>query len=287
MKFDFPRIKKFSKNFRKGIKRFQGMHPKLSARMPQSARFHRGRFHLNHNIIRHVPNMATVLALCSGLTSIRFAYVGQGRLALLAILLAAVFDLMDGRLARILGASSEFGAELDSLSDFVSFGAAPTLIIYFLSLHHLGSLGWSFCLFFSVCSGFRLARFNIMTRTASRKNQTADDYFVGVPAPMGALMALLPYFCALALELTPDHVPLVILVITVVGSGILMISHIPTYTSKNISMPREKLPLILIASGLTLAALFTAPWRVLSIAGIVYAASIGVTGYKYRRSMRR
>lgn len=273
MKFDFQRIQKFSKNIRKGMRKFKGM------RIPNAYGLKRPRrkYNLSQNFIRQIPNIATVLALCCGLTSVRFAYNGETKLAVLAILIAATLDLLDGRIARMLGASSEFGAELDSLSDFVSFGAAPVFIIYFFSLYTLGAWGWTFCLFFAVCSGLRLARFNIMTRAESTAGKGADAYFLGLPAPMAALIALLPYIAALAIEVNPRNVPVPIVLLAITLTGFGMISRIPTFSTKALKFSREKIPSIMLVSGLILAALFAAPWMVLTVAGILYMATIPIT----------
>ncbi len=286
MKLDLPRIRKFSKNFRKGMKKFKGIKRTLAKKTQ------RKRFNFNENIVRHIPNIATVLALCSGLTSIRFAYSDHVQLALLAMIVAAIFDLLDGRIARMLGASSEFGAELDSLSDFVCFGAAPALIVYFFTLKSLGSFGWAFCLFFAVCSAFRLARFNIMTRIKTPVIKGAppharDDYFLGVPAPMGALMLVLPYIWALALGTTPHAVPSAIMLIAMTLSGLGMIAKIPTFSSKSLKFSRDKVLSILITSGIVLAALFAVPWVVLGIAGTLYLASIPMTYRHYTSQLAR
>ena len=140
-----------------------------------------------------VPNVITLLALCAGLTAVRLAIEGKLEFALAAIVLAAVLDGIDGRVARLIKGTSRFGAELDSLADFVNFGVAPALILYFWDLHELRSAGWIAALVFAICAGLRLARFNVSTDDPNRP-AWASNFFVGVPAPAGAITVLLPIY---------------------------------------------------------------------------------------------
>ena len=140
-----------------------------------------------------VPNVITLLALCAGLTAIRMAFEDRYVLALAAIVFAAILDGIDGRLARLLKGTSRFGAELDSLADFVNFGVAPALILYFWGLHELKSAGWIAAMVFAICAGLRLARFNVMIDDPDRPAWTSN-FFVGVPAPAGAITVLLPIY---------------------------------------------------------------------------------------------
>src|ERR1039457_4268202 len=142
------------------------------------------------------PNLVTLLALCAGLTGIRMAFENRYGLALAAIVFAAILDGIDGRLARLLKGASRFGAELDSLSDFVNFGVAPALILYFWGLHDLKSGGWIAAMVFAICAGLRLARFNVMIDDPERP-AWAGNFFVGVPAPAGAIIVLLPIYVVL------------------------------------------------------------------------------------------
>src|ERR1700753_3027091 len=142
------------------------------------------------------PNVVTLLALCAGLTAIRMAFEDRYVLAVAAIVFAAILDGIDGRLARLLKGTSRFGAELDSLSDFVNFGVAPALILYFWGLHELKSAGWIAALVFAICAGLRLARFNVMIDDPNQPSWAAN-FFVGVPAPAGAITVLLPIYVAL------------------------------------------------------------------------------------------
>src|SRR5713226_10579911 len=140
-----------------------------------------------------VPNLITLLALCAGLTAVRLAIEGKLEFALAAIVLAAVLDGIDGRIARLIKGTSRFGAELDSLADFVNFGVAPALILYFWELHELKSAGWIAALVFAICAALRLARFNVMIEDPNRP-AWAGNFFVGVPAPAGAITVLLPIY---------------------------------------------------------------------------------------------
>src|SRR5690349_25060370 len=139
------------------------------------------------------PNMVTLLAMCAGLTAIRMAFEGRYVLALAAIVFAAILDGIDGRLARFLKGTSRFGAELDSLSDFVNFGVAPALVLYFWGLHELKSAGWIAAMVFAICGGLRLARFNVMIDDPN-KPIWAGNFFTGIPAPAGAITVLLPIY---------------------------------------------------------------------------------------------
>src|SRR5947209_11559527 len=142
------------------------------------------------SINRLIPNVLTLAALCSGLTAIRFALQADMKLAVIAIIVAAIFDALDGRVARRLGVASRFGAELDSLSDFLCFGVAPALVLYLSSLHEGGALGWVVTLMFPICSALRLARFNTGLVSDTPPPAWTGSYFTGVPAPAGALLAL-------------------------------------------------------------------------------------------------
>jgi CDP-diacylglycerol--serine O-phosphatidyltransferase len=222
-----------------------------------------------------LPNIATVMALCVGLSSIRFGLQGRYHVAVVAVLVAAVLDAMDGRLARLLGASSDFGAELDSLSDFVSFGVAPSVLVYILSLHELAGLGWAGVLFFSVCMGLRLARFNTTNRATDKSTPPpwSKKYFIGVPAPAGALLALLPLMLQLATGVDFMISPFICLTFLIV-TGFLMVSRLPTYSFKTFQVPsRLVLPTLLIV-GLMVAFLLSDPWLTMSIIMILYLFSI-------------
>ena len=169
------------------------------------------------SINRLIPNILTLAALCAGLTGIRFALQGEMRLAVIAIIVAAIFDALDGRVARRLGVTSRFGAELDSLSDFLCFGVAPALVLYLASLSQAGALGWVVTLMFPICSALRLARFNTALVSDTPPPVWTGSYFTGVPAPAGALLALMPLMMSFEIEAAwPRHATVVGVVLVVV-----------------------------------------------------------------------
>src|SRR6202040_1856905 len=179
-----------------------------------------------------VPNVITLLALCAGLTAIRMAYEGHFDIALYAIVFAAILDGLDGRLARMLKGTSRFGAELDSLADFVNFGVAPALILYFWGLRELHSVGWIAALTFAICAALRLARFNVMIEDPNRP-AWAGNYFVGVPAPAGAIMVLLPIYVQFLGVPHFDFVAPVTFLYTL-GIAFLMVSRLPVFSGKRV-----------------------------------------------------
>ncbi|MCR9221036.1 MAG: phosphatidylcholine/phosphatidylserine synthase [Alphaproteobacteria bacterium] len=221
-------------------------------------------------LTKMIPNMITVAATCAALTGVRYAIDGRWEFAVGAILVAAILDALDGRMARLLNAQSDFGAQLDSLSDFVAFGVAPALIAWFWALNALGGLGWVAGLFFAVCCGLRLARFNSRLDTLP---PYAYNYFQGVPAPMGAALGLAPMI------LSFETGPIAILepgfvAVWMIGAALLMVSEVPTFSFKKWKLaPRYMLP-FMAAVGLVLAGLAGAPWLTLSIALAVYLALI-------------
>jgi len=217
-----------------------------------------------------VPNVITLLALCAGLTGIRLAIEERYELALGAIVFAAVLDAVDGRVARMIKGTSRFGAELDSLADFVNFGVAPGLILYFWGLKPLGNIGWIAAMVFAICAALRLARFNVQIEDPNRP-PWAGNFFTGIPAPAGAIAVLLPiYFYFLQVP-----VPAVLtLIYTFVIAG-LMISRLPVLSGKKYGarVPRELvMPVILVAVCL-IALLVSYPWYLLTAGTIVYLAS--------------
>lgn len=226
-----------------------------------------------------IPNAITVSATCAALTGIRFALEQRWEFAVGAILLAAILDALDGRMARLLNATSDFGAQLDSLSDFVAFGVSPAMIMYFWALNGLGGLGWVIALFFAVCAGLRLARFN--SRIDSLPSY-AYNYFQGVPAPAGAGLGLLPIIFFLAFpEL--GQLPAPVIAVWMVGSGLLMVSELPTYSFKRIKVPRRFLLPAMALVGLAIAGLAGQPWVTLFVVLAVYMATFPVSYRSYQR----
>ncbi len=241
----------------------------------------RGRLH-GFSINRLIPNILTLAALCSGLTALRFALQGEMRLAVIAIIVAAIFDALDGRVARRLGVTSRFGAELDSLSDFLCFGVTPALVLYLASLKDGGALGWVVTLMFPICSALRLARFNTALVSDTPPPTWTGSYFTGVPAPAGALLALIPLMVSFEIEAAwPRHALLVGAVLVAVGG--LMVSRIPTYSFKKGRVPRHLVLPALLAAALVMGVLASAPWIGMSLIGLAYVSLIPFSWMAYRR----
>lgn len=234
-----------------------------------------------------IPNLVTLLALCSGLTAIRMAFEARWELAIGAIVLAALLDAIDGRVARALRSTSRFGAELDSLADFVNFGVAPAIILYSWILGELKSIGWIAVLVFAISAALRLARFNVALDDPNKPAWQAN-FFTGTPAPAGALTVLLPVYLAnLGLldrwsELAPPIVAFTLLV------AFLMVSKLPTFSGKRVALRvRKDLVLPVFVAVVLFAALAVSyPFEVLSIGALAYLASIPLAGRAWRRHMK-
>ena len=232
-----------------------------------------------------IPNILTVLALCAGLTSIRFALHGKWEHAVLAIVLAGILDGLDGRVARLLQGTSKFGAELDSLSDFVSFGVAPAMVLYFWTMQGAGGFGWALVLLFAVCCALRLARFNTMLGQADLPPY-AYNFFTGIPAPAAAGVVLLPM--AASFEFGPSFFarPSVVSVF-LLGVAFLMVSTIPTFSFKKVRIPNAWVLPVLLIVGLLAAFLVTEPWLTLVGLGFAYLALIPISIRAFRRLKRQ
>ena len=238
------------------------------------------------SINRLIPNVLTLAALCSGLTAIRFGLQGQMRLAVIAIFVAAVLDALDGRVARRLGVTSRFGAELDSLSDFLCFGVAPALVLYMSSLSDAGSLGWVVTLMFPMCSALRLARFNTALVADTPPPAWTGSYFTGVPAPAGALLALIPLMVSFEIEAAwPSHALVVGTVLVLVGG--LMVSRLPTFSFKKGRVPRHLVLPALLGAALVMGVIASSPWIGLSLLGLVYVSLIPFSWMSYQRQARQ
>src|SRR3954469_11420292 len=234
-----------------------------------------------------VPNLITLLALCAGLTAIRLAFEQKLEWAVAAIVFAALLDGIDGRVARMLKGTSRFGAELDSLADFVNFGVAPALILYFWGLHELGNAGWIAAMVFAISTGLRLARFNVMIDDPN-KPAWAGNFFVGVPAPAGAITVLLPIYVYLLGMPRLAFVAPVTLVYTL-AIAFLMVSRLPVFSGKRVgkrSAPEMVLP-VFVAVVLFFALLVSYPWIVLTIGTVLYLASLPLGWLSYRRHERK
>jgi CDP-diacylglycerol--serine O-phosphatidyltransferase len=230
-----------------------------------------------------IPNILTLLALCSGMTAIRFGLEEHYRSAVVAIIVAGIFDGIDGRIARLLKGTSEFGAELDSLSDFVSFGVAPALLMYLWSVQGLSSLGWVVALLFTICCGLRLARFN--TQIGADLPPYAYNFFTGVPAPAGAGLAIIPMLLNFEFGWSGFRSAWFGAVV-LAAVGALMVSRVPTFSFKRFHLPREwVLAMFLIIGGLAALAT-TEPWAMLLLLGLIYIGSIPLSVRAYNKLRR-
>ena len=239
-----------------------------------------------------VPNAITVLALCSGLTGVRFAIsasqsgdVGLWERALFFVIVAAVLDGMDGRIARALKAQTRFGAELDSLSDAIAFGVSPAIIVYLWSLQGLMPYGWIFALALAVCAALRLARFNANIDAEEQPHKSAG-FLTGVPAPAGAGLALLPVYLWLASGEEIFRDPALVAPWTGLVA-FLMISNLATFSWTSLRLRSHMRLTALVVIALVGAALFSAPWPTLSAMALLYAAMIPVSMASYARVRRR
>jgi CDP-diacylglycerol--serine O-phosphatidyltransferase len=232
-----------------------------------------------------VPNAITAAALCSGLTGVRFAIAGDWEKAVLAVMLAGLLDGIDGRIARLLKAQSRFGAELDSLSDSLSFGMAPALILFLWSLEALPRFGWFAALAFAICCALRLARFNAQIDVDEQPHKSAG-FLTGVPAPMGAVLAFLPLYLWIASGMEVFRNPLLVAVWTVV-IAFLMISNLATLSWSSIRPgPTVRLEVIALV-GMLFAALLLEPWWTLAAVAVVYFALMPLGYVRYARIKRQ
>ncbi len=237
---------------------------------------------------RIIPNLMTVLGLCAGLTSMRFALDGRWGSSAVALVVAGCIDGLDGRLARILKATSRFGAEFDSLADFLCFGVAPAFILYLWSLRAGGGYGFAPCLMFAVCMALRLARFNAMMDAAPAP-AFAQSFFTGVPAPAGAGLALFPLFAGLEAHewglpwlYRIVHYPLFCAVV-LVGTATLLVSTLPVWSFKNFKVPSQYVLPLLLGTGTFAAVLVADPWAALAAAGLIYLAMLPLSHRSFHR----
>jgi len=231
-----------------------------------------------------LPNILTLIGVCLGISSIKFALDDNYDLAVIFLLFAALLDALDGRIARLIKGTSEFGKELDSLTDFVSFGIAPAFILYFWELKNYGKLGWAITLVFSVCCVLRLARFNL-----TKINENAEwklNYFEGVPSPAGAGLILLP----LIYELSELNFNINIKVLTpylMIFVSILLISKIPTFSMKKIKIPGQFTIFILFGFGITFVSLIFFTFQMLLILGLFYLLTIPISCLLHHNKSKR
>ena len=231
-----------------------------------------------------LPNILTLGGVCLGISSIKFSIDGNYSLAVIFILFAAVLDALDGRIARLIKGTSEFGKELDSLTDFVSFGIAPVFILYFWELNNYGKLGWAITLIYSVCCVLRLARFNLTK--IDDKQLWKSNYFEGVPSPAGGILILMPLIFELAdlkinfntKNLTPYFTILI---------AILLVSKIPTLSLKKISISPKATVFILLGIGTVFISLLYYTFETLLVFGLIYLISIPISFFMYKNKNKK
>jgi CDP-diacylglycerol--serine O-phosphatidyltransferase len=227
-----------------------------------------------------LPNTLTLINVCIGLSSIKFALDAKFELSIIAIIFAAIFDALDGRVARLLKGTSLVGKELDSLADLISFGVAPAFIMYFWSLNNLGKFGWLLTMIFVICVALRLARFNV---NSNSEPSWKDNYFEGVPSPAGGILVLMPLILSLS-EVNFIKINYNIVVPTFfILISFLLISKIPTFAFKKISIPRRMTVFALFGIVLFFGLLLIYTFKVLIICGLIYICLIPIGYFNYRK----
>jgi len=234
---------------------------------------------------RMIPNILTMLALCAGLTALRFGLEEKWEAAVISIVIAGVLDALDGRVARLLRGTSKFGAELDSLSDFVGFGVAPALLLFLWTMKNGGPIGWVLVLLFSVCCALRLARFNTNIDGPDLP-PWATNYFVGVPAPAGGGLVLLPLIISFQVDSDFVRQPFLVGIVIVIVS-FLLISRLPTYSFKKFRVPHKYVLLTMLSVGLIAALAVSTPWLTLTILLTLYIISLLFSPSSFRKLERK
>ena len=227
-----------------------------------------------------LPNMLTLIGVCIGLTSIRFALDEKYEFAIIAIIIAAVIDGLDGRIARLIKGTSKVGKELDSLTDMISFGVAPAFIMYFWKLNELGRFGWLVCLIYVICVALRLARFNVNT---GGEPSWRDNFFEGVPSPAGGILVLTPLiFSMSSIELFKIDYAIVVPIFFIVTS-FLLISKFPSYSFKKIVIQRKATIFLLFGIVLFFGLLLIYPFNVISISALIYLCMLPISFFHYQK----
>ena len=227
-----------------------------------------------------LPNMLTLIGVCIGLTSIRFALSGEFHLAIIAIIFAALIDGLDGRIARLIKGTSRVGKELDSLTDMISFGVAPAFIMYFWKLNTFGRFGWLLCLIYVICVALRLARFNI---NSNQETSWRDNFFQGVPSPAGGILVLTPLIISLSgFDYTELNYNVVVPIFFIVTS-LLLISKFPTYSFKKIVIPRKATIFLLFGIILFFGLLLIYTFNVIAMSSLIYLSLIPISIFHYQR----
>ena len=235
----------------------------------------------NKNPRAILPNTLTIIGVCIGLSSIKFALDQNYGLSIIALLISGILDTLDGRIARLIKGTSKVGKELDSLTDVVSFGVAPAFIMYFWTLNELGKLGWLIVLVYVVCCALRLARFNIMTY--DDELLWKQNFFEGVPSPGGAGLVMLPLVLYKLEIYNFDQYRLLVVSTIFIITSILMISKLPTYSFKRIAIPRSTTIFLLFGIGLYFGLVFVYTFEVLFITGAVYLCTIPISYLHFRK----
>ena len=227
-----------------------------------------------------LPNMLTLIGVCIGLTSIRFALDGSYEFAIIAIIIAAVIDGLDGRIARLIKGTSKVGKELDSLTDMISFGVAPAFIMYFWKLNELGRFGWLVCLIYVICVALRLARFNVNT---GGEPSWRDNFFEGVPSPAGGILVLTPLiFSMSSIEVFKIDYAIIVPIFFIVTS-FLLISKFPSYSFKKIVIQRKATIFLLFGIVLFFGLLLIYPFNVISISAMIYLTLLPISFLHYQK----
>jgi CDP-diacylglycerol---serine O-phosphatidyltransferase len=231
-----------------------------------------------------LPNALTIFGVCLGLSSIKFAIDLNYSMAIIAIAIAAILDTLDGRVARLIKGTSKVGKELDSLTDVISFGVAPSFIMYFWTLNELGKFGWMLVLIYTVCCALRLARFNLTS--IEEKEPWKINYFEGVPSPAAAGLVLLPLIFSLSGFLQYNNTTL-LSSLSILITSILMVSNIPTYSLKKIIIPRHLTIFLLLSIGIYLSLVIFYTFETLFITGVVYIILIPISYFNYRHNNKK
>jgi CDP-diacylglycerol--serine O-phosphatidyltransferase len=227
-----------------------------------------------------LPNMLTLIGVCIGLTSIRFALDERYEFAIIAIIIAAVIDGLDGRIARLIKGTSKVGKELDSLTDMISFGVAPAFIMYFWKLNELGRFGWLVCLIYVICVALRLARFNVNT---GGEPSWRDNFFEGVPSPAGGILVLTPLiFSMSSIELFKIDYAIIVPIFFIVTS-FLLISKFPSYSFKQIVIQRKTTIFLLFGIVLFFGLLLIYPFNVISVSALIYLTMLPISFFHYQK----
>ncbi len=227
-----------------------------------------------------LPNMFTLIGVCIGLSSIKFAFDAKFTLSIIAIIVAAIIDGLDGRIARLIQGTSKVGKELDSLTDVISFGVAPAFIMYFWKLNELGRIGWLICLIYVVCVALRLARFNV---NSGKEPSWRDNFFEGVPSPAGGVLVLMPLIYSLSdIQIINVNYDFFVPILFVIVS-ILLISKTPTYALKKISVPRNMTIFLLLAVVSYFGLLLIYTFNAIVISGLIYFIMIPVSFIHYNK----